>query len=361
MAEEAKSLKDLDKLIGSMQKKYGQTTVFSPKKKDTISLQVERWPVESPCISFILGGGTPKGRIIELFGPESGGKSSLATYLAGEAQKAGANVAVIDAEYSFDFEYAKTLGLDTSNIIYSQPEYGEQANEMILDLVNGGIDIIIIDSVAALTPKAEIEGDTEDQFMGLHARLMSKICRKTAALLGTKKSTVIFINQIREKIGAYGNPQTTTGGHALKFFSSVRLEIRRTDWITGGKDNYIGLVTKVKGVKNKTAPPMRIGKTSILFGKGFQYDMEYVDFALHYGLIQQKGAWYYLDSETKFQGKDKLLAGLQLDESTFNALKNSVYALLTGGEDEKEDNERGNEEVRTRKKVEVDEEKKKKV
>jgi len=308
-----KSVKDLDTLIKNLEKSHGAGSVqLGQNFKGT---NIERWNISSPLISHILGGGLPKGRIIEIWGPESAGKTSLATYLAGEVQKQGGIASYIDAEYSAELEHAEATGLNRDSLLFTQPDYGEQALQIAQDEVESGlVDIIIIDSVSALTPLAEINGEMSDQQMGEQARMMGKGMRKLAAVCGKTKTTIIFINQIRMKIGVmYGNPETTSGGNALKFYASIRLEVRKVEFLAKGNDPPFGLLTRVTAKKNKTAPPYRKGEVKLIFGKGFQYQEEYIDFAVKYDIIEKSASWYTLfpngaeGEKVQLQGKEKVV------------------------------------------------------
>lgn len=248
-------------------------------------------------------GGYPKGRIVEIYGPESSGKTTLALEAIAQAQEAGGRCAFIDAEHAIDPEYAKTLGVNIDDLILSQPDYGEQALEIVDMLAkSNAIDLIVVDSVAALVPKAELEGTFEDSSVGLQARLMSKALRKLAGILSKTSCTVIFINQLREKVGVmYGNPETTTGGRALKFYATIRIEIRRGEQIKEG-DKYIGNMVNVKIVKNKVAPPYRSCKISLIFGKGISHDNELAQLAVDYSLVEKSGSWFSYQGERLGQG-----------------------------------------------------------
>lgn len=321
-----KTVADLDQLLTNMHKEYGKESIRLGGDFDPIA----RWSLSSPLISYILGSGTPKGRIIELYGPESAGKTSLACYIAGEIQMAGGRVAYIDAENGADLEYAETLGLDRESLLFSQPDSGEQALNMVHDMVSSGLlDFIIIDSVSALTPQAEIDGDMGDQQMGLQARLMSKAMRKLNGICNKTETTLLFINQIRHKIGVmFGNPETTSGGNALKFYSSVRLEIRKVEFLVKGSDEPYGVRTRIKSVKNKTAPPYRKGEIDIIFGKGIQYRKEYVDFAVTHGIIDKSGSWYSYKEDRLGQGKDNVVQHLTENVDIYLEIKDKVDAIL---------------------------------
>ncbi|MDR1219386.1 MAG: recombinase RecA [Treponema sp.] len=276
---------------------------------------IEVIPSGSILLDEALGiGGYPRGRIVEIYGPESSGKTTLALHCIAEAQKLGGTAAFIDAEHALDPVYAKNLGVNTENLWVSQPDNGEQALEIAENLVrSGAIDVIVVDSVAALTPQAEIEGEMGDAHMGLQARLMSQALRKLTSIIGKSRTLLIFINQIRMKIGVmFGNPETTTGGNALKFYASVRIDVRKTDTIEGGKDaNAIGNRVRVKVVKNKVAPPFRKVEFEIMFGKGISAPGSILDAAVKYDIIDKKGAWYSYGEEKIAQGKEAAKAYLE--------------------------------------------------
>ena len=307
----AEKLKALQSAMSKIEKDFGKGSIM--KMGDQQIEHVEVVPSGSIGLDYALGvGGYPRGRIIEIYGPESSGKTTLAIHAIAEAQKAGGTAAFIDAEHAFDRFYAQDLGVDIDNLLISQPDNGEQALEIADQLIrSSAIDIIVIDSVAALTPKAEIEGDMGDSHVGLQARLMSQALRKLTGQIKNANCLVIFINQIRMKIGVmFGNPETTTGGNALKFYASVRLDIRRVGSIKEG-DEVIGNETRVKVVKNKVAPPFRQVDFQILYGEGISKESELIDLGVKHKLISKAGAWYAYENEKIGQGKTNAMKWLK--------------------------------------------------
>ncbi|MEQ8582123.1 MAG: recombinase RecA [Marinoscillum sp.] len=305
MSDNTEKLKALQLTIDKLEKAYGKGTIM--KLSDNKVLDVPTISTGSLGLDMALGvGGIPKGRVIEIYGPESSGKTTLAMHCIAEAQKKGGLAAIIDAEHAFDKTYAEKLGIDTENLLISQPDNGEQALEIAEHLIrSGAIDIIVIDSVAALVPRSELEGEMGDSKMGLQARLMSQALRKLTGAINKTGCACIFINQLREKIGVmFGNPETTTGGNALKFYASVRLDIRRIGQIKESADNVLGNRTRVKVVKNKVAPPFKVVEFDIMYGKGISKSGELIDIGVELDVIKKAGSWFSYNDNKLGQGRD---------------------------------------------------------
>lgn len=327
--EQEAKMKALQLTLDKLDKTYGKGAVM--KMGDTIVQDVEVISSGSIGLNAALGvQGYPKGRVIEIYGPESSGKTTLTLHAIAEAQRAGGIAAFIDAEHAFDRFYAAKLGIDIDNLIISQPDHGEQALEIADNLIrSGAIDIVVIDSVAALTPKSEIEGEMGDSKMGLHARLMSQALRKLTSNISKTNCTVIFINQLREKIGVmFGNPETTTGGNALKFYASVRLDIRRSTQIKDSDGNVQGNRTKVKVVKNKVAPPFRTAEFDIMYGEGVSRLGEIIDLGVDYEIIKKSGSWFSYDETKLGQGRDAVKALLVDNPELAEEIEQKIYEAL---------------------------------
>lgn len=320
----SQKLKALTNAADQLNKQFGAGTIM--KLGDSPVKKVDVIPTGALSLDIALGvGGIPHGRIIEIFGPESSGKTTIALHIVAEAQKQGGVAAFIDAEHALDPQYAKNIGIKVEDLFVSQPDYGEQALEVLETLVrSGAVDIIVIDSVAALTPKAELEGDMGDAHMGLQARLMSQALRKITAITGKTNTTVVFLNQIRMKIGVmFGNPETTTGGNALKFYSSVRLDIRRRDRISQG-DSIVGNVVEVNVVKNKVAPPFRKARFNIVYPNGIDKYSSIVDAAVQTGVITKSGAWFKIGSTQLGQGQEAVKETLKRDNKLTRSIVEKV-------------------------------------
>jgi len=323
--------KALQTAISQIEKSFGKGTVM--RLGDRPDMNIDAIPTGSLALDAALGiGGVPKGRIIEIYGPESSGKTTLALHILAEAQKMGGEVAFVDAEHALDPVYAAALGVDTDNMLVSQPDTGEQALEITDALVrSGAVDAVVVDSVAALVPKQEIEGEMGDTFVGLQARLMSQALRKLAGTIAKTNCVVIFINQLRMKIGVmYGNPETTTGGNALKFYSSVRLDVRRVESIKEGGD-VIGNKTRVKVVKNKVAPPFREAFFDIMYGEGISKWGELVDLAVQMDIVQKSGSWFSMGDERIGQGKDSVKTYLLANPHIAEQVEAQVREKLIAG------------------------------
>ena len=327
--EKDAKLKALKLTLDKLDKTYGKGTVM--KMGDAAVEDTEVIPTGSLGLDVALGvGGYPKGRVVEIYGPESSGKTTLTLHAIAEAQKKGGIAAFIDAEHAFDRYYAEDLGVDVENLIISQPDNGEQALEITDNLIrSGAIDIIVIDSVAALTPKSEIEGEMGDSKMGLHARLMSQALRKLTGSISKTKCTVIFINQLREKIGVmFGNPETTTGGNALKFYASVRLDIRRSTRIKNTNSEVLGNKTRVKVVKNKVAPPFKTVEFDIVYGKGISKVGEIIDLGVDFEIIKKSGSWFSYDDTKLGQGREAVKSLLLDNPELMDELEQKIKEAI---------------------------------
>jgi recombination protein RecA len=316
--------KALDMAISQIEKQFGKGAVM--KLGENAHLNVEVIPTGALGLDIALGvGGVPRGRIVEIFGPEASGKTTVALHIIAEAQKAGGEAAFIDAEHALDPVYARNLGVDIDNLIVSQPDTGEQALEIAEALVrSGAIDVIVVDSVAALVPKAEIDGEMGDPHVGLQARLMSQALRKLAGVISKSRTTAVFINQLREKVGVmFGNPETTPGGRALKFYSSVRLDIRRVETLKQGT-NFIGNRTRVKVVKNKVAPPFKEAEFDIMYGEGISKEGSLLDVAVNLDIVSKSGAWYSYNDQRIGQGRENAKQFLKENQEVKNEIENKI-------------------------------------
>jgi recombination protein RecA len=327
--EKEDKLKALKLTLDKLDKTYGKGTVM--KMGDSPDENVEAIPSGSIGLDLALGvGGYPKGRVVEIYGPESSGKTTLTLHAIAECQKKGGIAAFIDAEHAFDRFYAEKLGVDIENLIISQPDHGEQALEIADNLIrSGAIDMVIIDSVAALTPKSEIEGEMGDSKMGLHARLMSQALRKLTGSISKTNCTVVFINQLREKIGImFGNPETTTGGNALKFYASIRIDIRRSTQIKSSDGAVIGNKTRVKIVKNKVAPPFKLAEFDIMYGEGISKVGEIIDLCVNAEIINKSGSWFSYEGTKLGQGRDSVKALLKDNPDICETLEKKLKEIF---------------------------------
>jgi recombination protein RecA len=326
MAKEQDRDKAIDMALSQIERQFGKGSIMRLGSEGALMEDVTAISTGSLSLDIALGiGGLPRGRVIEIFGPESSGKTTLSLHVVAEAQKAGGVAAFIDAEHALDVTYAEKLGVKTDELLVSQPDNGEQALEITEMLVrSGGIDVLVVDSVAALVPRAEIEGDMGDSHMGLQARLMSQALRKLTAAISRSKTTVVFINQIRMKIGVmFGNPETTTGGNALKFYSTVRLDIRKIGMIKDGEKVH-GNRTKVKVVKNKIAPPFREVQFDIIFGEGISREGDILDMGVNYGIVEKSGAWFSYKKDRLGQGRENSKAFLRENPETAAEIEKGV-------------------------------------
>jgi recombination protein RecA len=322
-------LKALDAAVGQIEKQFGKGSIMRLGQNNIVA-PVEAISTGAISIDYALGiGGVPRGRVIEIFGPESSGKTTLALQVIAEAQKKGGMAAFVDAEHALDAAYAKKLGVDLDNLLVSQPDNGEQALEIVEVIIrSNSVDVVVVDSVAALVPRAEIEGEMGEAQMGLQARLMSQALRKLTGAVSKSKASLIFINQLREKIGVmFGNPETTTGGRALKFYASVRIDIRRIGAIKDG-DNVVGGRTRVKVVKNKLAPPFREAEFDIMYGEGVSREGDLIDIAVEHKIIEKSGAWFAYGGERLGQGRENVKAFLKENVDVRSAIEDKVRRAL---------------------------------
>jgi recombination protein RecA len=322
-------LKALDLAVGQIEKQFGKGSIMRLGQKGGIA-PIEAIPTGALSIDYALGiGGVPRGRVVEIFGPESSGKTTLALQVIAQAQKTGGMAAFVDAEHALDATYAQKLGVDLDSLLVSQPDNGEQALEIVEVLIrSGGVDVVVVDSVAALVPRAEIEGEMGEAQMGLQARLMSQALRKLTGVVSKSKTSLIFINQLREKIGVmFGNPETTTGGRALKFYASVRIDIRRIGSLKEG-DAVIGGRTRVKIVKNKLAPPFREAEFDVMYGQGISREGDLLDLAVEHKVIDKSGAWFAYGGERLGQGRENAKLFLKDNPDVFRAIEDRVRREL---------------------------------
>lgn len=333
--------KALDTAILQLEKKYGSGTIM--RLGDNNALNVEAISTGSITLDCATGiGGFPRGRIIEVYGPESSGKTTLALHVVAEAQKLGGEAAFVDAEHALDPVYAKNLGVDVDSLLVSQPDNGEQALEIVEALArSGALDVIIVDSVAALVPRAEIDGDMGDSHVGLQARLMSQALRKLAGVISKSNTIIIFINQLREKVGVvYGNPEVTTGGRALKFYASIRVDVRRIEQLKGTGGEFIGSRTRAKIVKNKVAPPFKTAEFDIMYGEGISKVGEIVDLGVNYGIIKKSGAWFSYGETRLGQGRDNVKNLFKNDKALSDEIEKQIREKMAeehGAGDEKKE------------------------
>ncbi len=321
----------LETALAQIEKKCGKGSIM--RLGENSRMEIKSVPTGSLSLDIALGiGGVPRGRIIEIFGPESSGKTTLALHIVAEVQKSGGEAAFIDAEHALDPVYAHALGVDTDSLLVSQPDDGEQALEITEALVrSGAVEVVVVDSVAALVPKSEIDGDMGDSHVGLHARLMSQALRKLSGAIAKSNCIVIFINQLREKVGVvYGNPEVTTGGRALKFYASVRLDVRKSEQLKNGSD-VIGNHVKCKVVKNKVAPPFRTAEFDIIYGKGISKESEIIELGIANGIIEKSGSWLSYNGEKLGQGKDKVRMLLEEDKPLAEEICEKIKAAANGG------------------------------
>ncbi|MBD3616145.1 MAG: recombinase RecA [Gracilimonas sp.] len=354
MADSNDRMKALDIAVGQIEKQHGKGTIM---KLGAEAIQdIDVISTGSIMVDYALGvQGIPRGRVTEIYGPEASGKTTLALQVIAQAQKNGGYAAFIDAEHAFDPRYAKALGINVEELLVSQPDNGEQALEITETLIrSGALDVIVVDSVAALVPRAELEGEMGDSHMGLQARLMSQAMRKITGIINKSRTSCIFINQVREKIGVmFGNPETTTGGRALKFYSSVRLDIRRIGSIKKG-DEVVGNRTKVKVAKNKVAPPFKVVEFNIMYGKGISRISEILDLAVEYDIIEKRGSWFRYDGEPIGQGSDAAMQFLEEDPELAGKIEKSVRAKLMGTLEDEEPQQKDEKKKKDKEAVEAE-------